>query len=53
MVIADIVITSVKSGVSSVEIEYAAVAAYCKKFELDEIDTFKIIKRIVSAVYKK
>ncbi|MCX6076431.1 MAG: hypothetical protein NTW78_06020 [Campylobacterales bacterium] len=44
---------SSKSGISSVEVEYVVVKDFCEKYELDTIDTFSVIKRIVSEVYSK
>jgi len=44
---------STKSGMANVEVEYAVVKDYCEKFGFDEIDTFSIVKRVVSAVYRK
>jgi len=44
---------STKSGMAAVEVEYIIVKDFCEKYELDVIDTFTLVKRIVAEVYRK
>ncbi len=34
------------------EVEYIIVKDFCEKYQLDTIDTFSVVKRVVSKVYK-
>jgi len=44
---------SVKSGMAGVEVEYAIVKDYCKKYALESIDTFAMVRYIAKKVYAK
>jgi len=44
---------SSKGGMAGVEVEYIVVKDYCDKYELDSIETFSIVKRVVAEVNRK
>jgi hypothetical protein len=54
MLICNILTTSVvNNGFGGVKVEFEIVKEYCKKYEVDIIDTFQLIKRIANEVYRK
>lgn len=38
---------------AGMQADYMIVKDFCEKYELDSIDTYSIVKRIVSEVYAK
>ena len=52
MMIHELIYLSIKSSGFGLESDYMVVRDYCKKYELDVIETFSLIKNIVSKLGK-